>query len=96
MLKVQLKNVRIRLRIGWYSQGSVLAGTISSGCTGVETEVEVQSDDNPALIAALIQNARGGCYAEAALTQALVVKATATLNGADFDFGKYPSRPPRG
>lgn len=95
MLKAEMKSIRIRARIGWHSQGSVLAGTISSHCTGVETHVEVDSDDDPALIAALITNARGGCYAEAALSQPLEVIATASLNGEPFDFGAFPAAPPR-
>lgn len=95
MLKANLRSIRIRTRIGWYSEGSVLAGTIGSRCTGVETHLELDSDDDPALLAALVQNARGGCYAEAALAQPLKVRATARLNGADFDFSAYPSRPPR-
>lgn len=95
MLKVRLRGLRIRTRIGWYSEGSVLAGTISSRCTGVETRIEIDSDDDPALIGALIQNARGGCYAEAALSQPLRVEATASLNGVPFGFEEFSSRPPR-
>jgi hypothetical protein len=95
MLKAKLQRVRIRTRIGWYSEGSVLAGTIGSRCTGVESHVDVDSEDDPALVAALIHNARGGCYAEAALAQPLEVRATAALNGAELDLASYPSKPPR-
>src|SRR3954452_22532612 len=65
MLDVKLRKIRVDARIEWYSEGSVLAGTIASKCRGVRSHVEVESDDDPALIAALIHNARGGCYAEA-------------------------------
>lgn len=95
MLKASLRSVRIRARIGWYSEGSVMAGTISSKCTGVETHVEAESDDDPALIAALIHNARGGCYAEAALSQPIEITATASLNGQPFDYAGFPAAPPR-
>lgn len=94
MLKANLKGVRVRTRMSWVSEGSVMAGTISSRCLGVESHLEVDSDDDPALIAALIQNARGGCYAEAALTQPLEVTATASLNGKQLDVASYPQKPP--
>ena len=95
MLKARLKRVRIRTRMGWYSEGSVMAGTISSRCTGAESFIEVDSDDDPALIAALIHNARGGCYAEAALSMAVEIRATANLNGSFLDVSAFPSKPPR-
>jgi hypothetical protein len=95
MLSADLKSIKIRVRASWHSHGSVLAGTIESACNGVEVEVDVMSDESPALVAALIQNARGGCYAEAALTQAVKVDARARLNGDDLEVSKYPKKPPR-
>ncbi len=95
MLKARLRKVRIRTRVSWYSEGSVMAGTIGSRCTGAESHVEVESNDAPALIAALIHNARGGCYAEAAMSQPVPVSATVSLNGENFDYSSYPARPPR-
>jgi hypothetical protein len=95
MLKAKVKRVRIQTRMSWYSEGSVMAGTISSRCTGAESHIEVDSDDDPALVAALIHNARGGCYAEAALKAPVEIRASATLNGSPLDVGAFPSRPPR-
>jgi hypothetical protein len=60
MLDVKLRKIRVDARIEWYSEGSVLAGTIASKCRGVRSHVEVESDEDPALIAALIHNARAG------------------------------------
>ncbi len=94
MLKADLKSIKVRVRASWYSQGSVLAGTIASACNGVEVDLDVESTNSPERVAALIQNARAGCYAEAALTQPVKVEARAKLNGADLDFAKYPKRPP--
>jgi uncharacterized OsmC-like protein len=39
MLKASLDKVRVRVRIDWYSEGSVLAGTIAARCTGMTTHV---------------------------------------------------------
>jgi hypothetical protein len=95
MLKANLKKIRVRVRLGWYSEGSVMAGTITSRCSRADSHIEVDSEEDPALIAALIQNARGGCYAEAALSDPLLVVSTAALNGRDFDYHAYPKRPSR-
>lgn len=53
--------------------------------------VELESDEDPALIAALIHNARGGCYAEAGLAEPVPVEAEAVLNGAPLDLDAYPA-----
>jgi uncharacterized OsmC-like protein len=95
MLKAELQSIRVRVRIDWYSEGSVKAGTIAARCTGMTTHVEVGSGDDPALIAALIQNARAGCYAEAAMAEPVEIRASAELNGQPLDLERYPKRPPR-
>ena len=68
---------------------------IESACSGVEVDLDVESDESPALVASLIQNARGGCYAEAALAQAVSVEARARLNGMELEVTRYPKKPPR-
>jgi hypothetical protein len=95
MLKAELRSIRVRVRASWQSQGSVFAGTIESACQGVKVELDVESDESPSLVAALIQNARGGCYAEAALTQPVSVEARASLNGQELEIARYPKKPPR-
>jgi uncharacterized OsmC-like protein len=95
MLKARLDKVRVRVRIDWYSEGSVMAGTIAARCTAMTTHVEVESADEPALIAALIHNARAGCYAEAAMAEPVEITASAQLNGEMLDLERHPKRPPR-
>ena len=91
MLKADITRAAIKVKAHWSSQGSVFQGTITSTCHAVETHLEVESDDDPARVAAVIHNARGGCYAEAAVTQAVPLSATVTLNGEAFDYQAYPS-----
>jgi hypothetical protein len=54
--------------------------------------LEIESDDNPARIAALLRNAEGGCYAQSALQQPVPVTGTAMFNGEPFDYTAYPRR----
>ena len=90
MLKVNFTSARCTVKAHWTSQGSVFAGTISSTCHGVETHVEIDSDDDVELVAALLRNAEGGCYAQAAIQQPVNVVGTATLNGRSIDYEDYP------
>ena len=96
MLRARLDALRVRVRIDWSSEGSVMAGTIAARCHGMTVRVEVDSPDDPALIAALIHNARAGCYAEAAIAEPVPIEASAQLNGEPLDLAAHPSRPPRG
>jgi hypothetical protein len=92
MLKVSYSKLRCHVAAHWTSQGSVFAGTISSTCHGIETRVEIDSDDDPAYLAALVNNAEGGCYAQSTLTQPVTVVGTVLLNGAPFEYEDYPRR----
>src|SRR3954453_19264556 len=96
MLDVKLRKIRVDARIEWYSEGSVLTGPIASRGRGVRSDVEVESDEAPALIAALIHNARGGCYAEAPLAEPVPIEASAALNGEPAGpRGPPQKKPPR-
>ena len=44
------------------TEGSVLKGNVKATCLGFETRVELESDDSPERIAALIKNAENGCF----------------------------------
>jgi hypothetical protein len=86
MLKVDFTAARCRVSAHWTSEGSVLAGTISSTCHGVETVLEIESDEDPDRLAKLLRNAEGGCYAQSALQAPVQVTGTALLNGDPFDY----------
>lgn len=92
MLKANIDSAKCLVKAHWSSEGSVFAGTISSTCHSVEIHTEVESRDEPALIAAVIRNAHGGCYADSALTLPVEVSRTTALNGDSLDLEAYPSR----
>ena len=95
MLGARLDKLRVHVRIDWSSEGSVKAGTIAARCHGMTSRIEVESPDDPALIAALIHNAREGCYAEAAVAEPVEIESSARLNGRPLDLTAYSKRPPR-
>lgn len=90
MLKVDFRSARCRVKAHWSSEGSVFKGTIGSTCHAVETHVEIESDEDPGRVAALIRNAEGGCYAQATLQQPVPVTGSVTLNGEPIDYEDYP------
>ena len=92
MLKVSLKEASCTVKGHWTSEGSVFAGTIRSTCHRVEIHLEIESDDDPARVAALVRNAEGGCYAQSALQQPVEVAGTVQFYGADLDYTKYPQK----
>lgn len=92
MLKVDFEKAACRVRAHWTSEGSVFAGTIGSRCHRVEIEFDIESDDEPARVAALIRNAKGGCYAEAMLKEPVPVQGTVRLNGEEFDYEAHPRK----
>jgi hypothetical protein len=95
MLKVDLVSAKCRVRAHWTSEGSVFAGTISSTCHSIEIETEIESPDDPALIAALVYNAEGGCYAQSVIQNPTPVHGQVRLNGEPLEYKDYPSRPDR-
>ena len=95
MLKVEFTSAKCTVKAHWTSQGSVFAGTISSTCHGIETHVEIESEDDVSYIAALLRNAEGGCYAQSAIQQPVPVTGTATLNGQLISYEEYPRAVPR-
>ena len=95
MLKVEIRDVRVRVRIGWEQSGSVFAGTVAARCTGVQTDLDVDADASDEMLAALIHSAKASCFAEAALVQAVPLHSTVTRNGVPFPYTDFPAKPPR-
>lgn len=95
MLKAEISSARCRVYVDFEADGSVLAGTVDSWCRGVTTEVEIESDESPELIAAVIHNADRGCYIRSTVRSPAEVTTTVELNGEVLDLSGYSPRPPK-
>jgi hypothetical protein len=95
MLKANIRSIKVRVRIGWEQTGSVLAGTQAARCSHLDTDLEIDSDDDEALIASVVHNAKDGCFAEVALREPVDLRSAVSLNGRSFDYQTFPKRPPR-
>ncbi len=91
-MKVGFTRASCRVRGHWTSEGSVFAGTISSTCHRLDIEFDIESDDDSHRVAALIHNAKGGCYAEAMVREPVPIAGSVRLNGEEFDYESYPRK----
>ncbi len=82
MMKIQINKARVHVAMRNKTEGSVLKGTVKAGCLGIETRVELESDETPERVAALLKNAENGCFTMQALMEPVQFTRTATLNGA--------------
>ena len=85
MTKTRIAKAKVRVIIQWYLKGSVLKGTVESGCTEVQTHLEVESDDEPAKIRHVVKCARQGCFAEQMVEKPVPLVSTMKINGAAFE-----------
>lgn len=81
MMKMAVKKASCRVEMDYFLKGSVLKGTVTSGCTEARTYFKVESDAPPEKVALLIRNAKRGCYAENMVRTAVPLKSQIELNG---------------
>ena len=87
MMKVSFTQAKVQVDFDYFLRGSVLKGTVNSGCTEVRTHFEVESDEPSEKIRAVIKNAKQGCFAEQMVTAAVPLKSTVNLNGESISLG---------
>ena len=83
-MKVKLTKVRAEASVHLDISGSVLAGTIRASAPKVETKYEIESPDDPAKVAAMLRNARNGCWVRAAVANPTPFEDELILNGKPF------------
>ncbi len=82
---MSIKSAKAKARGHFHIEGSVLKGTLKSACTGFDVELAVESDEDPAKLAKMIEVAHNSCYAESTLENPVPINRTHMLNGAPFD-----------
>jgi hypothetical protein len=82
MMKTPIQKARVHVTMRNKTEGSVLQGTVKAGCLGIETRVELESDQAPDRVAAVIRNAENGCFTMQALLAPVEVTSSIMLNGA--------------
>ena len=83
---VEISSVKAHVAVHFGLQGSVLAGTIQASAPKVETRYEIESPlaetpEGRGRVAAVLRNARNGCWVRAAVGNATPFEDRSTVNG---------------
>ena len=84
MLKLNVKSAKARVRGRYYGSGSIQAETVDTGCEGIETELTIESDEDPAAIAKLVRVSEDGCFVIQSLRNPTPVSMNVLLNGDEL------------
>ena len=92
MMKTKIGKARVFVTAKFKSEGSVLAETVKAMGVGFETRLELESEEPPERVAAVVRNAENGCYVMQTILQPVPVERTFALNGSAFDPEGFPKR----
>ena len=84
VLKVEASNVKIKVTSQFSREGSLIAGTVTTTCDSVTTELALESDEPEERVAHLIRMAEASCFTMAALRQSVPCELVATVNHEPF------------
>ena len=70
----------------FWGEGSVKAETVDTHCSKVETILEIDSAEDPKMIAQLARVAEAGCYVIQSLRRPTPVSLKVSLNGHQLDY----------
>lgn len=83
MMKLKFRHASCRVEMDYFLKGSVLQGTVESGCTETRVLFRVDTDEpDEERVNMLIRNAKRGCFAESMIKASVPVKSTVEVNGA--------------
>ena len=80
--KLNLKSIRLKQVTRYFMKGSALQGTLRGGSLGLETHIEIESDEPPEKIRHLVKMGEQTCFTLQSLIHPVPVKTSVTLNGA--------------
>ncbi len=82
MMKLQFQQASCRVEMDYFLRGSVLKGTVESGCTETRILLRVDTaEENQERVDLLIRNAKAGCFAESMIKASVPVKSRIEING---------------
>lgn len=79
--KLNVKSIRIKQVTRFFMKGSALAGTLRGGALGLQSEIEVESDEPEEKIRHLIKMGEQTCFTLQSLVNPVPVTTVVQLNG---------------
>lgn len=92
MMKTKIDKARVFVKARFKSKGPVLAETVKAEGLGFETRLELQSNEPPERVAAVVRNAENGCYVLQSLLHPVPVERKFALNGTEFSPEEFPRK----
>lgn len=83
--KLNLKSIRLRQTTRFFMKGSALQGTMRGGALGLETQIEIESDEPPEKIRHLIRMGEQTCFTLQSLIHPVPTQTSVSLNGSPLD-----------
>tara|TARA_Y100000590_G_C15329648_1_gene867169 strand:+ start:79 stop:342 length:264 start_codon:yes stop_codon:yes gene_type:complete len=80
-MKIPFKKAKCRIEYDFFLRGSVLKGTVESGCNSFRSFLSIDSDASPEEVIKLAKNAKGGCFAEWTLKNPVEIESSLKING---------------
>ncbi len=81
---MNIKNIRLEQVMRFFMRGSALAGTMRGGALGLETHIEVESDEPPERVRQLVKMGEQTCFTLQSLVNPVPVKTYVKLNGQEL------------
>jgi len=84
MKNLAITSAKVHVEMDYYLTGSVLKGTVESGCSEVRTHFDVESAESAESIREIIRLAKRGCFVENMIQTAVPLKSSFVLNGKEI------------
>lgn len=91
-LNIEIASAKLNVEGQWSVSGSVFQQTRVTKMVKLETKLDIESDADPELLAAVCRNASNACHAEVAFREPVPVIENTVVNGKPFDLKDYPAK----
>jgi hypothetical protein len=85
MMKIEVRNLKIKVHAQYRRGGSILAGTATAGADHVAFEAIFDADGPEERLRELVRVAESSCYTAGALREPTPIALAATINGERFE-----------
>ena len=78
-----MSSLKVDQRTRFFREGSILGGTARSGGVGVETTIDIDSDDTAERIAQVVRMGQASCYTHGAFAEPVPMTTRVRVNGQE-------------
>jgi hypothetical protein len=86
MAKMKVKSIRVEQVTRFFREGSMMLGTVRSGSLGIESTVQIESDEPEDKIRKMMLAGEQSCFTLGSLTGVVPTQTHLTLNGKPLEF----------